>query len=392
MNFQANFEFVNGKQHLLLACCLTFLSSMAATAVVDADEEDLDLLEPSLQNIVDQKSLRWIFVGGKGGVGKTTTSCCVATLLAKSRENVLIISTDPAHNLSDAFSQKFTNKPTKVEGFDNLFCMEIDTSVGLEEMQLAAAGAGADGMGGGVPGAGDMGGIQSMFKDLSSAVPGIDECMSFAELMKQVQTMDFSCIVFDTAPTGHTLRLLSFPSVLEKAFEKFMSTCSCPPWKACLRPADWTYLKAHASNLTKPLPVLLMCSCLMVRAAFCGFPGFLLAPPRPGTFWQPDLKNRFSGMFSQFSGLLGANMPSPDALLEKLEQTRAIIEQVNRQFKDPECTTFVCVCIPVSESGPFFVTFVSSLLVFLFCFWKRALFSAFILVLKIAAGAFNMDG
>ena len=122
---------------------------------------------------------------------------------------------------SDAFSQKFSNKPTKVEGFDNLFCMEIDTNIGLEEM----TGPGGDAVGeagGEGGGMGGMGGIQSMFKDLSSAVPGIDECMSFAELMKQVQTMDFSCIVFDTAPTGHTLRLLSFPTVLEKAFDKFL--------------------------------------------------------------------------------------------------------------------------------------------------------------------------
>lgn len=236
-----------------------------------------DDLHPSLRNIVEQDTLNWIFVGGKGGVGKTTTSCCLSVQLAKVRPNVLIVSTDPAHNLSDAFGQKFGKDPVKVNGFDNLYCMEVDSSGEQEweaiEASQAAQGTSADGL---------ESGVGSIMKDLMTSVPGIDEAMAFAELMKMVQEMNYSTIVFDTAPTGHTLRLLSFPKTMESAIGKLL-----------------------------------------------------------------DLKNRFQGLLSQVTAFMGAGgAEGVESMISKLEQLKGLIDQVHNQIRDPEKTTFVCVCIP----------------------------------------------
>ncbi|KAI0392071.1 putative arsenite translocating ATPase [Xylariaceae sp. FL0594] len=238
-----------------------------STAVISDD----DVFEPTLQSILDQKSLRWIFVGGKGGVGKTTTSCSLAIQLAKVRRSVLLISTDPAHNLSDAFSQKFGKEARLVDGFTNLSAMEIDPNGSIQDL-LAGQGDDAEAMGG-------MGG---MMQDLAFAIPGIDEAMSFAEVLKQVKSLSYEVIIFDTAPTGHTLRFLQFPSVLEKALAKI-------------------------SQLSSQYGPLL---------------------------------NGFLGSQGQLPN--GQNL---NEMMEKMEGLRQTISEVNAQFKDENLTTFVCVCI-----------------------------------------------
>ncbi|GMG39864.1 unnamed protein product [Ambrosiozyma monospora] len=180
-----------------------------------ADEFEV---EPSLTEIVTHESLKWIFVGGKGGVGKTTSSSSIAIQLAmhNPKKNYLLISTDPAHNLSDAFDQKFGKEARVVDGLSNLSCMEIDPSSSLEEF---AANSGQD----------PNDPLSGVMTDITSSIPGIDEAFSFMEVLKHIKnqkaedstTVKYDTIVFDTAPTGHTLRFLQLPSTLEKLLGKF---------------------------------------------------------------------------------------------------------------------------------------------------------------------------
>ena len=174
-------------------------------------------LDGSLHHLVHGEKLQWIFVGGKGGVGKTTTSCSLAVALTKTRNSVLLVSTDPAHNLSDAFSQKFSREPTRVNGFENLDAMEVEppennelpgsSTISTDSSQTMD----------------DPSGMASAFGDIGNALPGIDEAMAFGTLMKQVREMAYDVVVFDTAPTGHTLRLLGFPDLLQKGLNMFRS-------------------------------------------------------------------------------------------------------------------------------------------------------------------------
>ena len=149
-----------------------------------------------------------VFFGGKGGVGKTTSSAAFAFFCANNGEKTLLVSTDPAHSLCDIFEKKIGSTITKLH--TNLYALEIDPE---EETQKY------------------INGIKMKMKDTVSPIiikevesqldaasisPGSDESAVFDKLMEIIidYREKYDRIIIDTAPTGHTLRLLSLPELL----------------------------------------------------------------------------------------------------------------------------------------------------------------------------------
>ncbi|EER31893.1 hypothetical protein CTRG_04676 [Candida tropicalis MYA-3404] len=236
-------------------------------------------LEPTLEELIKQDTLKWIFVGGKGGVGKTTTSSSIAVQLALQHpeDEFLLISTDPAHNLSDAFCQKFGKDARKVEGLSNLSCMEIDPEAAMSDLQQQAQQYNND----------PNDPLKSMMNDMTGSIPGIDEALSFMEVLKHIKNqkvtesdtkdkVSYRTIIFDTAPTGHTLRFLQLPTTLQKLLGKFQ---------------------------------------------------------------------QLSGKLGPMMSMLGGGAQGQQDMFAKLNEVQKNVEEVNEQFTNPDLTTFVCVCI-----------------------------------------------
>jgi len=160
-------------------------------------------------------SLKMIMFGGKGGVGKTSCAASSAIWAAEHGRNTLIISTDPAHSLGDSLGVELSpGVPTPIEGIENLTALEINPKVDMSEYKELTnvnpmEEMGMSGLMDNIPIFGDMEELTSM------TPPGIDEALAFGKILEFVETEhDYDLIVFDTAPTGHTLRFLSLPETL----------------------------------------------------------------------------------------------------------------------------------------------------------------------------------
>ncbi len=157
-----------------------------------------------------------IFVGGKGGVGKTTISSSIALKLAKSGKKTLIVSTDPAHSLGDALDKKLSSSTIKLDEF--LHVKELDAQKITDEhfstIEDTLRGYARP----------EMFNKIKEHLELSKNSPGAQEAAMLEAICKiLLQKDEYEHIVFDTAPTGHTMRLLAMPSIMSAWTDGLMS-------------------------------------------------------------------------------------------------------------------------------------------------------------------------
>jgi len=163
-----------------------------------------------------EEDLQLILIGGKGGVGKTTVAAAVALYLTKNKKDkkILIVSIDPAHSLGDSFNCSIGEEIAPIKGMDNLWGQELNAPKlgddfkeehGNIMKKLAERGTYFD--------------RQDIEKFFSLSLPGLDEVIAIIEVANLLKQRQFDLIILDTAPTGHTIRLLSLPEHMEKWIE-----------------------------------------------------------------------------------------------------------------------------------------------------------------------------
>lgn len=173
--------------------------------------------------------MRVILYTGKGGVGKTSLAAATAVASAAASKKTIVVSTDAAHSLGDSFDIKLKNEPAKIR--ENLWAQEISTLLSAEKRwgkvqnYLSALL------------------ISQNIKDITAeelvVFPGLEELFNMLEILNHCKKGDYDVVIVDCAPTGETLRLLSFPTVLSWWLEK-------------LFPVQKTLIK-FARPISKPL-------------------------------------------------------------------------------------------------------------------------------------------
>jgi len=164
---------------------------------------------------------RHLFFTGKGGVGKTSLACATAIALADRGRRVLLVSTDPASNLDEVLDVILSSVPTSVPSVEGLLALNIDPEAAAREYRERAVGPYRDVL--------PEAAVASIEEQLSGActteIAAFDEFVKF--LADADVTKEFDHIVFDTAPTGHTLRLLQLPAAWDSFIESNAGGSTC---------------------------------------------------------------------------------------------------------------------------------------------------------------------
>ena len=183
-------------------------------------------------------STKYLFFTGKGGVGKTSIACATAVSLADSGKKVLLVSTDPASNLQDVFGLELNNKGSEIKEVPGLVVANLDPLTAAAEYRESVVGPYRGKLPDSV--------LQNMEEQLSGSctveIAAFNEFSTF--LTDDEKAVKFDHIIFDTAPTGHTLRMLQLPSAWSGFISESKHGASCLGQLSGLESKKAVYKKA----------------------------------------------------------------------------------------------------------------------------------------------------
>eukprot|EP00252_Welwitschia_mirabilis_P025926 TRINITY_DN827_c0_g1_i2.p1 TRINITY_DN827_c0_g1~~TRINITY_DN827_c0_g1_i2.p1 ORF type:complete len:377 (-),score=80.50 TRINITY_DN827_c0_g1_i2:194-1324(-) len=250
--------------------------------------------ENSFDEMLSEVKRKYYMLGGKGGVGKTSCAASLAVKFANNGHPTLVVSTDPAHSLSDSFDQNLSGGHiVAVDGTESpLFALEINPEQARAEYRAKAQASGSSGVmdfmdSMGLGGLAEQLGELKLGELLDTPPPGLDEAIAISKVMQFVESPQyamFTRIVFDTAPTGHTLRLLSLPDFLDASIGKILK-----------------------------------------------------------------LKQKLASAANTIKSVFGQGRENQESPTDKLEQLKESMGKVRELFRDKDSTEFVIVTIPTDQ-------------------------------------------
>ncbi len=255
---------------------------------------------------------KFIFLSGKGGVGKSTMSCSTAVWLANQGYKTLIVTTDPAPNLSDIFNQEIGHKVTQIKNIQNLSAIEIDPDVASQEYREKITAPMRELL--------DEKNIKIINEQLNS--PCVEEIAAFDKFIEFMDKPEYDVVIFDTAPTGHTIRLLELPSGWNESLKGDSATCIGP--SVALQDARARYEKAISYLQDEQ------------KTSFI----FVLKPENSSVLEVERSSGELEKLginttFSIVNGLIPDDAITDEFLKKRKEQENTVIENVKNSFKTP---------------------------------------------------------